>query len=104
MRSIFAALVLAIGVCLLSAECSASERTGSVPGRDIGTLLAACSENIVSESAMAQQTGAGLRPPSLIDNATNGGPKVMLWDEMKASPMLNSPQDGVVIGGGASAR
>jgi hypothetical protein len=100
MRRIFAVLVLAIGVCLLSGQSRAAERPGSGSGRDVGSLLAACSENIVSDGAMAHQTGAGLHPPSIDANDANVAPKVMLWDEMKASPsMLNTPQDGVVTGG-----
>jgi hypothetical protein len=77
----------------------AAEPAGPRHGREIGALLAACTENILSESDMAGQKGAGLRPPNIIANETNGAPKVMLWDEMKASPMLNPAQDGVVIGG-----
>jgi hypothetical protein len=104
MRSIFAALALAIGVCLLSAPSRASERPLSGPGRDLGALLAAASENIVSESAMAQQTGAGLHPPGIDANEANSAPKVMLWDEIKASPILNPAQDGVVTGSSVSGR
>ena len=29
----------------------------------------------------------------------NGAPKVMLWDEMKTSPIMNPAPDGVVTGG-----
>lgn len=95
-----AALVLIAGVSLLSAECSAGEPSGARPGRELGALLEACSQNILSESAMAGQKGAGLlRPPSVIANETTSAPKIMLWDEMKTSPMLNPTQDGVVVGG-----
>lgn len=97
--SIFAAFALAVGVWVLSAECDAAEPSGSTPAHRVSTLLAASSENILSESDMADQKGAGLRPPSISANEASGVPKVMLWDEMKTSPILNPPQDGVVTGG-----
>jgi hypothetical protein len=99
MRSIFAALALAVGVWALSAQCDAAEPSGSMPAHGLSTLLAAASENIVSESAMADQKGAGLRPPSINANGADAAPKVMLWDEMKTSPILNPTPDGVVTGG-----
>jgi hypothetical protein len=98
--SIFAALALAVGVCVLSAQCDAAEPSGSMTAHPLSTLLAAASENILSESAMADQKGAGLRPPNINTNEANGVPKVMLWDEMKTSPILNPTPDGTVIGGG----
>jgi hypothetical protein len=104
MRRTFAALALAIGVCLLSAQSRASERPLSGPGRDLLTLLAAAAEDIVSESAMAHQTGVGLSPPRIDANQANSAPKVMLWDEIKASPILNPAQEGIVTGSGISGR
>jgi hypothetical protein len=98
-RSIFAALALMAGVWLFATQSRAAESPGPMPAKELGTLLAACSENILSESAMAGQKGAGLRSPGLITNDPNVAPKVMLWDEMKTSPILNSTQDGVVTGG-----
>jgi hypothetical protein len=99
MSSIVAALALAVAVWLSSAQSDAAEPSGSMPARGLSTLLAAASENILSESAMADQKGAGLRPPSISANEENGAPKVMLWDEMKTSPILNPAPDGVVTGG-----
>ena len=99
MSNIIAALALAVAVWVLSAQCDAAEPSGSMPAHGLSTLLAAASENILSESAMAGQKGAGLRPPSLNANEENGAPKVMLWDEMKTSPILNPAPDGVVTGG-----
>jgi hypothetical protein len=99
MSSIIAALALAVAVWVSSAQCDAAEPSGSMPAHGLSTLLAAASENIVSESAMADQKGAGLRPPSINANEENGAPKVMLWDEMKTSPILNPAPDGVVTGG-----
>ena len=99
MSSIIAALALAVAVWVSSAQCDAAEPSGSMPAHGLSTLLAAASENIVSESAMADQKGAGLRPPSINANEENGAPKVMLWDEMKTSPILNPASDGVVTGG-----
>jgi hypothetical protein len=98
MSNIVAALAMAVAVWLLSAPCDAAEPSGSMPAHGLSTLLAAASENILSESAMAGQKGAGLRPPSLNANEENG-PKVMLWDEMKTSPIMNPAPDGVVTGG-----
>ena len=100
MSNIVAALALAaVAVWLLSAQCDAAEPSGSMPAHGLGTLLAAASENILSELAMADQKGAGLRPPSINANEENGAPKVMLWDEMKTSPIMNPAPDGVVTGG-----
>jgi hypothetical protein len=99
MSSIIATLVLAVTVWLSSAQCDAAEPSGSTPAHGLSTLLAAASENIISESAMADQKGAGLRPPSINANESDGAPKVMLWDEMKTSPILNPAPDGVVTGG-----
>jgi hypothetical protein len=99
MRNIVAALALAAAVWLPSAQCDAAEPSGSMPAHGLSTLLAAASESILSESAMAGQKGAGLRPPSINANEENGVPKVMLWDEMKTSPIINPAPDGVVTGG-----
>ena len=96
---LFAALPLAVAVCVLSAECKAAEATSSAPANGVSTLLAAASENILSESAMAEQKGSGFRPPNIFANEANGPPKVTLWDEMKTSPILNPAQDGIVTGG-----
>jgi hypothetical protein len=102
MKSTFAALALAVGV-LLSAECRSAELSGSMHEPELSKLLAA-SENILSESDMAGQKGTGLRPPSIVANEANGGPKVMLWDEVKTSPILNPAPDGVVTGGTVGSR
>jgi len=99
MSSMVAALTLALAVWVLSAQCDAAEPSSSMPAHGLSTLLAAASENILSESAMADQKGAGLRPPNISANEENGAPKVMLWDEMKTSPILNPAPDGVVMGG-----
>ena len=96
---LFAALPLAVAVCVLSVECKAAEATSSAPANGVSTLLAAASENILSESAMAEQKGSGFRPPNIFANEANGPPKVTLWDEMKTSPILNPAQDGIVTGG-----
>lgn len=96
---ILAALTLALGVCAVSINCPAAEPSGQMPARPLGTLLAAYSEHILSESAMAGQKGAGLSPPSIVTNEANSSAKVMLWDEMKTAPLLNPAQDGVVTGG-----
>jgi hypothetical protein len=99
MGSVVAALAVAIGVYSLSPECFATELSGSMQQHELATLLAAYSENIVSESTMAGQSGTGLQPPSVVPSETTGAPKVMLWDEIKTSPILSPAQDGVVTGG-----
>src|SRR5271169_1661422 len=99
MSNIVAALAMTVAVWVFSAQCDAAEPSGSTPAHGLITLLAAASENILSESAMADQKGSGLRPPSINANEENGAPKVMLWDEMKTSPILNPAPDGVVTGG-----
>jgi hypothetical protein len=99
MRNIVGAMALAVAIWGLSAQCDAAESSGSMPAHGLSTLLAAASENILSESAMADQKGAGLRPPNITANEENGVPKVMLWDEMKTSPIINPAPDGVVNGG-----
>ena len=99
MSSMVASLALVLAVWVLSPQCEAAEPSGSMPARGLSTLLAAASENILSESAMADQKGAGLRPPNISANEQNGAPKVMLWDEMKTSPILNPAPDGLVTGG-----
>ena len=99
MSGISAAFALAVGICILSAECNAAEPSDSMPAHRLSTLLAASSESILSESDMADQKGAGLRPPNIFSSEANGAPKVMLWDEMKTSPILTPAQDGVVTGG-----
>jgi hypothetical protein len=104
MKRTFTALALAVGVLVLSAECRAAELSGSMHEPELSKLLAACSENVLSESAMAGQTGTGLRPPSIVANEANSGPKVMLWDEVKTSPILNPAQDGVVTGSTVGGR
>jgi hypothetical protein len=99
MSNIVAALALAAAAWVMSAQCDAAEPSGSTPAHGLSTLLAAASENILSESAMAGQKGAGLRPPSMNANEADSAPKVMLWDEMKTSPILNPAPDGLVTGG-----
>jgi hypothetical protein len=98
MGIILSALALVAGVWVLSAQCHAAEPSGPTPVRELRTLLAAASENILSESDMAGQTGAGLRPPSIVSNETSSA-RVTLWDEIKTSPILNPAQDGIVTGG-----
>jgi len=80
-------------------KCEAAKPSAALSARAVGALLASCSEDILPEAAMAEQKGAGLRPPSVISNETSGSAKVMLWDEMKTSPLLNPPPDGVVTSG-----
>ena len=99
MSNIVAALAMTVAVWVFSAQCDAAEPSGSTPAHGLSTLLAAASENILSESAMADQKGSGLRPPSINANEEIGAPKVMLWDEMKTSPIMNPAPDGVVTGG-----
>jgi hypothetical protein len=58
--------------------------------------------DILSENAMAQQKGSGLRPPPVISSDPGASPKVLLWDEMRIAPLLNPANDGVVTSGAGS--
>jgi hypothetical protein len=95
---VFAAAVLVLGVCTSPAASRAAGPAGPIPVAELSALLAT-NANVLSEDAMAQQKGSGLRVPPVISNEPGGAAKVLLWDEMRIAPLLNPPNDGVVTGG-----
>ena len=66
---------------------------------DLRVQLAASSTTL-SADEMAKQKGAGLSRPGLIDQRTDGLPRVLLWDEMRIWPLPKPAGDGVVTGNG----
>lgn len=72
--------------------------SGPPRAAELPALLA--SSNVLSEAAMARQTGSGLRPPAIIGNEPSAAPRVLLWDELRIGPLLAPPSNGVVTGGG----
>lgn len=92
-------LILALGACVLSAECLAAGPSGPTAVPELRTLLATNS-NVLSETAMARQKGSGLlRPPTIIPNESSGVPRVLLWDELRIAPLIAPAPDGIVTGG-----
>lgn len=92
--------MLAFGVGVLSAGCGAAELPGPAHAPQLSALLTSFA--VLSDAAMANQTGTGLRPPAIIGGAT-GHARVLLWDEMRPPPQLPPPASGTVtttIGGG----
>lgn len=94
---VFGVLPLALGICVLSANCRAAGPSGPTRVPEIPAMLA--SSNVLSEAAMARQTGTGLRPPAIITNEPTGSPRVLLWDELRISPLMAPVTGGVVTGG-----
>jgi hypothetical protein len=97
----FAALTLALWVCVFSAGCRAAGPSSPTHSPDLPALLA--SSKAISEATMAKQTGAGLRPPSIIANEPIGSPRVLLWDELRIGPLL-APVTGGMVTGGATGK
>lgn len=100
MAHILGALTLALGLGVVSAGCGAAELTGAAHPAGVATLLA--SVTVLSDVAMANQNGTGLRSPA-IAGGEPGHPTVTLWDEMKPmpqlSPMANGPTPPTIGGG-----
>jgi hypothetical protein len=46
------------------------------------------SSNVLSEAAMARQSGTGLRPPAIITREPSAAPRVLLWDELRIGPLM----------------
>jgi len=97
--SAFGILTLALCACLLSGECNAAGPSGPVRAPEVVALLA--SSNVLSEAAMAQQTGTGLGPPAIITNEEAAAPRVLLWDELKPAPLMPPVTSGMTTGGNA---
>lgn len=84
-RALLAALVFALAGAILPAAGRAADPIGPARPGELPQLLA--SVTILSEAAMARETGAGIQPTPLINNPS-GHSRVLLWDEMRAPPDL----------------
>jgi hypothetical protein len=95
----YRAFGLALGLCvILVANCRAGDLATPNRASELPALLA--SSNVLSEAAMARQTGSGLRPPAIINNEPNAAPRVLLWDEFKIGPLIAPANSGTVTTGG----
>jgi hypothetical protein len=90
---------LAFGALMLPTASRAADLPGAWRADDVRMQFAA-SGKILSADAMAQQKGAGLPRPGLIDQKMDAVPRVLLWDEMRIWPMLKPAGDGVITGNG----
>ncbi len=79
------ALVAALGLAVLSTGCGAAEYLPAASAKNLPAVLA--SVTVLSDAAMANETAAGLRSSAGIEGAT-GHARVLLWDELKAPPLL----------------
>jgi hypothetical protein len=90
-----------LGLLLLSAGCWASESSEvTTAPRALPPTLADIV--VLSDAAMARETGTSLRPPT-IGHESTGHPTVLLWDELKTAPQVTPGQEGsttVTIGVG----
>ena len=98
-----AVLVLALGLWTVPAASQAAGAPGPAAGPELRALLAN-DTNVLSEDAMAQQEGSGLRAPSVINNEPAGPAKVLLWDEMRIAPLLINPGNNGVVTGATGGR
>src|SRR5487761_1143177 len=78
-------LAAALGMAALSAGCGAAEYLPTASAKNLPAVLA--SVTVLSDAAMANETAAGLRSSPGIEGAT-GHARVLLWDELKAPPLL----------------
>src|SRR5689334_5524814 len=90
---------LAFGALMLPAASRAADPPGTRGANDPWMQLAA-NGKILSADALAQQKGARLPRPGLVDQKMDGIPRVLLWDEMRILPMSKPASDGVVTGSG----
>lgn len=82
------ALSLALAVAGLSTGCRAGEAPGPKQPAGIPEMLA--SVTILSDVAMANEKGAGLQLPAILNDPT-GRQRVLLWDELRAPPQQLAP-------------
>jgi hypothetical protein len=98
MRRLLQALTLTIGISVLSSACGAAEPVG--PARPAGLPELLASVTILSDSAMANEKGAGLWSPAILnDNATSHA-KVLLWDELRTPTQQLGPAPDVTLNTG----
>ncbi len=82
------ALSLALAVAGLSTGCRAGEAPGPKQPAGVPEMLA--SVTILSDAAMANEKGAGLQLPAILNDPT-GRQRVLLWDELRAPPQQLAP-------------
>ncbi len=81
---VFGMLVAALGLAILSTGCGATEYLPAASAKNLPAVLA--SVTVLSDAAMANETAAGLRSPVM--QGAVGHARVLLWDELKAPPLL----------------
>lgn len=82
---VLGALVAALVLAVLSTGCGAAEYLPAASAKNLPAVLA--SVTVLSDAAMANETAAGLRSSAVIEGAV-GHARVLLWDELKAPPLL----------------
>lgn len=99
LAGVLAALAMALGLGSGAAGCAAAELLAPARPPNLPAVLA--SVTVLSDAAMANETGAGLRSSAVIDDAT-GHAKVMLWDELRGPPQIVPTNNATltVTGGG----
>ncbi len=86
-------LTAALALGGLSESCRAAELPG--PGRPAGLFQLLASVTILSDASMAKEQATGLQNPIILNDPT-GRQRVMLWDELKASPQLAPATEPVI--------
>lgn len=94
-----ASFTVALGLSVVSGHALAAGSAGPTRSLEVGASLA--SSDVLSDTAMAQQTGTGLRPPAIVPNEQSGAPRVLLWDELRIAPMMAPVTSGMTTGGSA---
>ncbi|HUC10498.1 MAG TPA: hypothetical protein VL985_08735 [Stellaceae bacterium] len=91
---------MALGIIGLPGLCPAAEPL--LPAQPGGVPEFLASVTVLSEAAMARESAGGVQPAPIVGDQT-GHARVMLWDELKASPELPPGTNGSVTlttGGG----
>jgi hypothetical protein len=91
--SLLVALAVAIGFGVIATGCGAAELLGTARRANLPALLASVTG--LSDAAMANEKGTGLRSPVILDDAT-GRARVLLWDELRISPQLAPATDSTM--------
>ena len=84
-RTLAMAGVVIAGLACISGGSWAAGISGPLPAADVPTTLA--DVVVLSDAAMARQTGTNLGPPAIVHDLV-GRPTVLLWDELRATPQL----------------
>ena len=86
-------LAVVLGLAVLATDCGAAEYLPTASAKNLPAVLA--SVTVLSDAAMANETAAGLRSSPGIEGAT-GHARVLLWDELKAPPLLAPPNNATL--------